>query len=76
MARVARYDLPSTLPYRTTTMAWQKLGKKFGFSRGQLLTFAMGQSDLVVARVLDEALGETESALDGSAASPYPGQQP
>jgi serine/threonine-protein kinase HipA len=67
------YDLPSTLPYRDTTMALSMLGKKTGFSRKKLLEFAaaVGLPPKVATRVLDEVLAATETALDWPATSPY-----
>jgi serine/threonine-protein kinase HipA len=67
------YDLPSTLPYRDTTMALSMLGKKTGVSRKKLLEFAaaVGLPPKVATRVLDEVLAATETALDWPATSPY-----
>jgi len=67
------YDLPSTLPYRDTTMALSMLGKKSGFSRRKLLEFAgaIGLPQKIASRVLDEVLIATEPVLDWPASSPY-----
>ena len=68
------YDLPSTLPYRDTTMALSMLDKKSGFSRRKLLEFggAIGLPQKIAGRVLDEVLIATEPVLDWPASSPYP----
>lgn len=68
------YDLPSTLPYRDTTMALSMLDKKSGFSRRKMLEFggAIGLPQKIASRVLDEDLIATESVLDWPASSPYP----
>ena len=68
------YDVPSTLPYRDTTMACSMLGKKSGFSRKKLLKFAeeIGLPQRVATRVLDEVLKATAPALDWPAESSYP----
>lgn len=68
------YDVPSTLPYRDTTMACSMLGKKSGFSRKNLLQFAeeIGLPQRVATRVLDEVLNVTAPALGWPAESPYP----
>lgn len=68
------YDLPSTLPYRDTTMALSMLSKKTGFSRRKLLEFAaaVGLPQRVAERVLDEVLDATEPALAWPATTSYP----
>ena len=67
------YDLPSTLPYRDTTMALSMLDRRSRFSRRKLLEFgaAIGLPQKIASRVLDEALIATEPVLDWPASSPY-----
>ncbi|NQW73724.1 MAG: HipA domain-containing protein [Actinobacteria bacterium] len=67
------YDLPSTLPYRDTTMALSMLDKKSGFSRRKLLEFAgaIGLPQKIASRVLDEVLIATAPVLDWPASRPY-----
>ena len=67
------YDLPSTLPYRDTTMALSMLDRRSGFSRRKLLEFgaAIGLPQKTASRVLDEVLIATEPVLDWPASSPY-----
>lgn len=67
------YDLPSTLPYRDTTMALSMLGKKSGFSRKKMLEFAtaIGLPLKSASGVLDDVLVATEPALDWPETSPF-----
>lgn len=69
------YDLPTTLPYRDTTMALPIGGVRTGLSRRKLLEFAerIGLPNVAATRALDDVLDATEPIVrewrDG--ASPF-----
>lgn len=59
------YDLPSTLPYRDTTMALPMSGRRDGLSRRRLMTFAdsIGLPERAAERTLDEVLAATSTVV-------------
>jgi serine/threonine-protein kinase HipA len=67
------YDLPSTVPYGDRTFALSVQGKTQGFSRRRLLAFgvAVGLSERVCSKVIDELLDRTTELVEDVGALPF-----
>ena len=68
------YDLPSTVPYGDTSFALALQGVRTGISRRRFVDFgaAIGLSDKVCGKALDEVLERTSGLDDGLSELPFP----